>query len=223
MCLEYNFSSHSRNTISYSEQISKYSQIKNIDFKSLFKHKEIVPSNEDSSSLKSESEDNKPTDKRNYKEEELLFANTKELNDSKYLNNKHFQLTQKEEEIDRIIMNINSNFENKTKMQNIKKIISYFKKNRNDNFKLSNFFLRLSQQINEDLQTTKTWIEYEYIKHKIENCLISINKEFTKYLTIINNNISYKDQNNTDANVINTKKAIQIKYEELIQLSKEEK
>jgi hypothetical protein len=185
--------------------------------------------------LKSESEDTKQfTDKRNYKEEEL-FTNPKELNNNQYLNNKHinpiiqvmhFQLKEKEEEIDRVILNINSNFDNKIKMQNIKKIISYFKKNKkneNNKLTLSNFFLKLSQQINEDPLIIQKWIEYEYIKHKIENCLISINKEFIKYLTITNNAMSFKDQKSADTNVVHTKITIHIKYEELMRLSKEEK
>ena len=53
--------------------------------------------------------------------------------------------------------------------------------------------------------------------------LISINKEFIKYLTITNNTMSFKDQKPADTNVVHTKITIHIKYEELMRLSKEEK
>ena len=238
VCLEYTFPSHSKNFISYSEQIAKYTQSQNINFNSLFKTKKYFQSSEDSSSHKSESDDNKKfRDKRNYKEEEFFISvNNKELNNN-FLNNKHInpyqllpqsQNSEKEEEIERIILNLNSKLENKLKIQNIRKIVAYFKKNRNDKFKLSNFLLKLSQHIKEDVILVQTWVEYEYIKHKIENCIISIHKEITKYLGIIssNNNILYNENNIFNTNATNAKQTIQTiqtKYEELMQLSRQEK
>lgn len=237
VCLEYTFPSHSKNFISYSEQIAKYTQSQNINFNSLFKTKKYFQSSEESSSHKSESDDNKKfRDKRNYKEEEFFIsANNKELNNN-FLNNKHInpyqllpqsQNSEKEEEIERIILNLNPKLENKLKIQNIRKIVAYFKKNRNDKFKLSNFLLKLSQQIKEDVILVQTWVEYEYIKHKIENCIISIHKEITKYSGIISsNNILYNENNIFNANATNAKQTIQTiqtKYEELMQLSRQEK
>jgi hypothetical protein len=60
------------------------------------------------------------------------------------------------------------------------------------------------------------------------NCIISIHKEITKYSVIIssNNNIHYNENNIFNANATNAKQTIQTiqtKYEELMQLSRQEK
>ena len=58
--------------------------------------------------------------------------------------------SEKEEEIDRLIMQLTKKADNKTKSQLIKKLVGYYKKNKTDESKMSSFYVKLSSQIQEN-------------------------------------------------------------------------
>ena len=77
--------------------------------------------------------------------------------------------SEKEEEIDRLIMQLTKKADNKTKSQLIKKLVGYYKKNKTDESKMSSFYVKLSSQIQENPSNLHIWMDYEYLRSKIDS------------------------------------------------------
>ena len=92
---------------------------------------------------------------------------------------------EKEDEISHLIITFHKDIENKSKMQNIKKFIAFYKKNRNEEGKLATFYMRLSSQLKERVADIQSWIELEAARTKLESLLNNISKELTKFLTMV--------------------------------------
>lgn len=131
--------------------------------------------------------------------------------------------SEKEEEIDRMIMQLNKNADNKTKSQNIKKFINFYKKNKNDESKLTQFYVKLSQQMQENPGDLQIWIEYEYTKSRIESSQTAISKEVFKFLTIVNNmKLQYDAPDFAEISAKFSKSTIINKISEFLQCAKDE-
>lgn len=131
--------------------------------------------------------------------------------------------SEREEEIDRMIMQLNKNADNKTKTQNIKKFINFYKKNKNDEGKLTQFYVKLSQQMQENPGDLQIWIEYEYTKSRIESSQTAISKEVFKFLTIVNNmKLQYDAPDFAEISAQYSKTTIINKISELLQCAKDE-
>ena len=120
-------------------------------------------------------------------------------------------------------MQLNKNADNKTKSQNIKKFINFYKKNKNDEGKLTQFYVKLSQQMQENPGDLQIWIEYEYTKSRIESSQTAISKEVFKFLTIVNNmKLQYDAPDFAEISAKFSKSTIINKISEFLQCAKDE-
>lgn len=99
-----------------------------------------------------------------------------------------------EDEIQRILLQLNKSANNKTKVQIVKKLVMYYKKNINDKLKLSNFYMKISSHLNESVNNIKEWIKYVYNKMKIEFYVGDIQRKILKLFEKIDIN-SVNDSN----------------------------
>ena len=132
-------------------------------------------------------------------------------------------VSEKEEEIDRLIMQLTKNADNKTKSQLIKKLVSYYKKNKTDESKISSFYVKLSSQIQENPSNLHIWMDYEYLRSKIDSLQFAISKEVTKFLQICTNlKLKYDAKDFNDISAKYSKQTIINKISEYIQFGKDE-
>ena len=85
-----------------------------------------------------------------------------------------------EDEIERVILQLNKSSDYKTKAQIIKKLVSYYKKNLRDDNKISAFYMKLSSHISESVQHIKQWIKYELNKFKVKGYVLDIPRKIAK-------------------------------------------
>ena len=131
--------------------------------------------------------------------------------------------SEKEEEIDRLIMQLTKKADNKTKSQLIKKLVGYYKKNKTDESKMSSFYVKLSSQIQENPSNLHIWMDYEYLRSKIDSLQFAISKELTKFLQICTNlKLKYDAQDFNDISAKFSKQTIINKINEYIQCGKDE-
>ena len=131
--------------------------------------------------------------------------------------------SEKEEEIDRLIMQLTKKADNKTKSQLIKKLVGYYKKNKTDESKMSSFYVKLSSQIQENPLNLHIWMDYEYLRSKIDSLQFAISKELTKFLQICTNlKLKYDAQDFNDISAKFSKQTIINKINEYIQCGKDE-
>ena len=131
--------------------------------------------------------------------------------------------SEKEEEIDRLIMQLSESADNKTKTQLVKKFISYYKKNKTDEAKLTSFYVKLSSQIQENPTDLHFWMDYEYLRSKIDSLQFGICKEVSKFLQICTNlKLNYNSKDFNDRSAKFSKQTIINKINEFLQCVKEE-
>lgn len=120
-------------------------------------------------------------------------------------------------------MQLNVKADNKTKSQVLKKILSFVKKNKNDEAKLSSFYVKLSAQIQEKPANISQWIEYESVKGKIESLQLVITKEVSKFIHLISTlKLKIDTPEFTDINVRLSKEAITNRLKDFMKAAKEE-
>lgn len=131
--------------------------------------------------------------------------------------------SEKEEEIDRLIMQLTKSADNKTKTHLIKKFVSYYKKNKSDEGKLTSFYVKLSSQIQENPADLHFWMEYEYLRSKIDSLQFGITKEVSKFLQICTNlKLNYDSKDFNDISAKFSKQTIINKINEFLQCLKDE-
>ena len=131
--------------------------------------------------------------------------------------------SEKEEEIDRLIMQLTKSADNKTKTHLIKKFVSYYKKNKSDEGKLTSFYVKLSSQIQENPTDLHFWMEYEYLRSKIDSLQFGITKEVSKFLQICTNlKLNYDSKDFNDISAKFSKQTIINKINEFLQCIKDE-
>ena len=131
--------------------------------------------------------------------------------------------SEKEEEIDRLIMQLTKSADNKTKTHLIKKFVSYYKKNKSDEGKLTSFYVKLSSQIQENPTDLPFWMEYEYLRSKIDSLQFGITKEVSKFLQICTNlKLNYDSKDFNDISAKFSKQTIINKINEFLQCIKDE-
>ena len=131
--------------------------------------------------------------------------------------------SEKEEEIDRLIMQLTKSADNKTKTHLVKKFVSYYKKNKSDEGKLTSFYVKLSSQIQENPTDLHFWMEYEYLRSKIDSLQFGITKEVSKFLQICTNlKLNYDSKDFNDISAKFSKQTIINKINEFLQCIKDE-
>lgn len=131
--------------------------------------------------------------------------------------------SEKEEEIDRLIMQLTKSADNKTKTHLVKKFVSYYKKNKSDEGKLTSFYVKLSSQIQENPTDLPFWMEYEYLRSKIDSLQFGITKEVSKFLQICTNlKLNYDSKDFNDISAKFSKQTIINKINEFLQCIKDE-
>ena len=172
----------------------------------------------------------------NYIPEPMIRTNNKkvlgDLNETKEivpsifpeLNEQNLSHTsEKEEEIDRLIMQLTKSADNKTKTHLVKKFVSYYKKNKSDEGKLTSFYVKLSSQIQENPTDLPFWMEYEYLRSKIDSLQFGITKEVSKFLQICTNlKLNYDSKDFNDISAKFSKQTIINKINEFLQCIKDE-
>ena len=172
----------------------------------------------------------------NYIPEPMIRTNNKkvigDLNETKEivpsifpeLNEQNLSHTsEKEEEIDRLIMQLTKSADNKTKTHLVKKFVSYYKKNKSDEGKLTSFYVKLSSQIQENPADLHFWMEYEYLRSKIDSLQFGVTKEVSKFLQICTNlKLNYDSKDFNDISAKFSKQTIINKINEFLQCIKDE-
>lgn len=131
--------------------------------------------------------------------------------------------SEKEEEIDRLIMQLTKSADNKIKTHLVKKFVSYYKKNKSDEGKLTSFYVKLSSQIQENPTDLPFWMEYEYLRSKIDSLQFGITKEVSKFLQICTNlKLNYDSKDFNDISAKFSKQTIINKINEFLQCIKDE-